>query len=122
MVGEADELKGKRARIGLRHCKACKKDFTVKVGTAFESSHIELHKWFQAEYLMGASKKGISAHQLHRTLEITYKGAWFMAHRLREAMRALMPKTWAVRTRRLRPTKLTSAVNPAIARAGCRPK
>ena len=91
VIGEAYELKGKRARPGLRRCKACKKDFTVKVGTVFESSHIPLHKWFQAAYLMASSKKGVSAHQLHRTLEITYKSAWFLAHRLREAMRVLVP-------------------------------
>lgn len=88
VVGEAYELKGKRSRIGLRRCKACKKDFTVRVGTIFESSHVELYKWFQAVYLMASSKKGISAHQLHRTLEVTYKTAWFMAHRIREAMRS----------------------------------
>ena len=93
VVGEAYELKGKRARPGLRRCKACGKDFTAKIGTVFESSHIPLHKWFQATFLMVSSKKGISAHQLHRTLEITYKSAWFMAHRLREAVRdgALVP-------------------------------
>jgi transposase-like protein len=87
VVGEAYELKGKRARVGLRRCGACKKDFTVKVGTVFESAHIPVHKWFQAAYLMSSSKKGVSAHQLHRTLEITYKSAWFMCHRIREAMR-----------------------------------
>jgi transposase-like protein len=89
VVGESYELKGKRARIGLRRCGACKADFTVKVGTVFESSHIPLHKWFQAAYLMASSKKGVSSHQLHRTLDITYKSAWFMSHRLREAMRVL---------------------------------
>ena len=88
VVGEGYELKGKRSRIGLRRCKACKKDFTVRVGTIFESSHVELYKWFQAVYLMASSKKGISAHQLHRTLEVTYKTAWFMAHRIRKAMRS----------------------------------
>lgn len=87
-VGEAYELS---ARIGLRRCKACRKDFTVTVGTVFESSHIKLPLWFQAAYLMMSSKKGVSAHQLHRMLGITYKSAWFMAHRLREAMRVLMP-------------------------------
>ncbi|WP_421882172.1 IS1595 family transposase [Pacificispira sp.] len=81
------ELKGKSTRQGLKKCGHCRKQFTVRVGTVFESSHIPLHKWFQAAYLMASSKKGISAHQLHRTLEITYKSAWFMAHRLREAMR-----------------------------------
>ncbi len=60
----------------------------MRVGTVFESSHLPLHKWLQAVYLMCASKKGVSAHQLHRVLEITYKSAWFMAHRIREAMRS----------------------------------
>lgn len=79
---------GKTARMGLRRCLECKKQFTVKVGTVFESAHVPLHKWFQAAHLMASSKKGISAHQLHRTLGVTYKTAWFMAHRLREAMRS----------------------------------
>jgi transposase-like protein len=74
-------------RIGLRRCGDCKKQFTCKVGTVFESSHVPVHKWFQAAHLLASSKKGISAHQLHRTLKVTYKTAWFMAHRLREAMR-----------------------------------
>ena len=81
----------KGGRAGLRRCGPCKREFTVTVGTVFERSHIKLHKWFQAAHLMASSKKGISAHQLHRTLEITYKTAWFMEHRLREAMRELLP-------------------------------
>lgn len=88
-IDGSGELKGKTARAGLRKCYSCRKQFTVKVGTVFESSHIPLHKWLQAAYLMSSSKKGISSHQLHRTLEITYKSAWFMTHRLREAMRVL---------------------------------
>ncbi len=75
-------------RHGLKKCGKCKKQFTVRVGTVFEFSHIPLHKWFQAAHLLCASKKGISSHQLHRVLEITYEAAWFMAHRLREAMRS----------------------------------
>lgn len=74
-------------RHGLKKCAECRKQFTVRIGTIFEESHIPLHKWLQAIYLMTSSKKGISAHQLHRVLEITYKSAWFMAHRIREAMR-----------------------------------
>lgn len=81
-------IKGKTARPGLRTCAECRKQFTVKVGTVFESSHVPLHKWFQAAHLLASSKKGFSAHQLHRVLEVTYKTAWFMAHRLREAMRS----------------------------------
>lgn len=83
----AGRLKGKSHRIGLWKCYACRKQFTVKVGTVFEHGRVPLHKFLQAVYLMVSSKKGISAHQLHRTLEVTYKTAWFMAHRIREAMR-----------------------------------
>lgn len=74
-------------RYGIKKCYACRKQFTVTVGTVFESSHVPLHKWLQAAYLMMSSKKGISSKQLERTLEVTYKTAWFMSHRLREAMR-----------------------------------
>lgn len=77
----------KRIRVGLHRCGDCKGQFTVKVGTVFEHMRIPLHKALQAVYLMTSSKKGISAHQLHRVLEITYKTAWFLAHRIREAMR-----------------------------------
>jgi transposase-like protein len=70
-------------RRGLLKCRACRKQFTVTVGTVFEDSHVKLTKWIQAIYLIGASKKGISAHQLHRMLGVTYCAAWFMAHRLR---------------------------------------
>jgi transposase-like protein len=80
-------IKGKTARIGLRTCAECREQFRVTVGTVFEKSKIPLHKWFQAAHLLASSKKGISSHQLHRTLRVTYKTAWFMAHRLREAMR-----------------------------------
>lgn len=75
-------------RHGLKKCSKCRKQFTVRVGTVFESSHIPLHKWFQAVHLLCSSKKGISSHQLHRVLEITYEAAWFMSHRIREAMRS----------------------------------
>ncbi len=70
----------------LYRCRTCKRQFTATVGTIFEDSKIPLNKWFAGIYLMCSSKKGISAHQLHRTLEITYKSAWFMCHRVREAM------------------------------------
>jgi transposase-like protein len=76
----------KGGRDGLRRCGPCKREFTVTVGTVFERSHVKLHIWFQAAHLMASSKKGISAHQLHRALGVTYKTAWFMEHRLREAM------------------------------------
>lgn len=77
----------KRIRVGLWRCGDCKKQFTVKIGTVFEHARIPLHKMLQAVYLVTSSKRGISAHQLHRTLEITYKSAWFLLHRIREAMR-----------------------------------
>lgn len=76
-----------KERHGLWKCRECRKQFTVRKGTIFEESHIEMFKWLQAIHLMVSSKKGISAHQLHRVLEITHKSAWFMAHRIREAMR-----------------------------------
>jgi len=73
-------------RQGVWKCKACHKQFTVRVGTIFEDSHIPLYQWLSAIQFLCASKKGISAHQLHRMLNITYKSAWFMAHRIRYAM------------------------------------
>jgi transposase-like protein len=79
----------KTKRPGVFRCaeKACRKDFSVTMKTVMERSHIALHKWLQAFHLMTSSKKGVSAHQLHRTLNIGYEAAWFMAHRIREAMR-----------------------------------
>jgi transposase-like protein len=79
-------LNGKAHRPGLVHCNACEGQFTVTTGTVMESSHLPLTKWALAFRLMASSKKGISAHQLHRSLGITYKAAWFMAHRIRAAM------------------------------------
>jgi len=80
-------MQGKTTRIGTYKCYACRKPFTVKVGTIFESSHVKMHLWLQAIFLMASSKKGISSNQLHRTLGVTLKTAWFMSHRIREAMR-----------------------------------
>src|SRR5215510_10328138 len=77
---------GSSTRKGVLKCRECRKQFTVTVGTVFEDSHIKMTIWLQAIYLIGASKKGISAHQLHRMLGVTYRAAWFMAHRLRFAM------------------------------------
>ena len=77
----------KGGRVGLYRCGPCKRQFTVKVGTVFESSHVPLKLWLQGTYLMCSSKKGISGHQLMRTLDVQYKTAWFMTHRLREAMK-----------------------------------
>lgn len=85
------KMMGKSTRIGLYKCYDCRSQFTVKVGTIFESSHIKLHLWLQAIFLVASSKKGISANQLHRTLGVTLKTAWFLGHRIREAMREGSP-------------------------------
>lgn len=86
VVGRSAPLKGKSNRIGLYKCYACRKPFTVKVGTIFEDSHIAMRDWLAAIHLICSSKKGISSNQLHRTLGITLKSAWFLSHRIREAM------------------------------------
>jgi hypothetical protein len=77
-----------KMRPGLWKCSGCRKTFRVTVNTIFEDSHIPVHKWMMAIHLMCASKKGISAHQLHRMLGLGYRAAWFMAHRIRYAMNA----------------------------------
>ena len=89
--GAVDESTELPSRPGYYQCNACRKQFTVMVGTVFERSHIPLNKWLMAAFLLCASKKGISAHQMHRMLGITYKSAWFMMHRLREAMKPAKP-------------------------------
>src|SRR5471032_782020 len=89
--GENTLIKGKSVRPGLYQCNACRKPFSVTVGTIMEKSHIPLNKWVLGFHLLASSKKGISAHQLHRQLGITYKAAWFMAHRIREAMKPSNP-------------------------------
>jgi len=81
------EMQGKAHRAGLYNCKECREQFTVTVGSVFERSKIALNKWLLATFLLTSSKKGMSAHQLHRMLGVTYKTAWFMAHRIREAMK-----------------------------------
>lgn len=92
-VERIGKMKGAATRFGLYKCYNCRKQFRVTVGTIFEKSHVALHLWLQAFYLIAGSKKGISANQLHRTLGVTLKTAWFMGHRIREAMRvgSLMP-------------------------------
>src|SRR3954464_12926816 len=87
VVGRSGALKGKSTRIGVYKCYACRKPFTVKVGTIFEASHVKLHIWLQAMFLLCSSKKGMSSNQLHRILGVTLKTAWFMSMRIREAMR-----------------------------------
>ena len=97
--GNADEdliakVEGKKQshRPGLYYCNECKGQFTVTVGTVFERSKVPLTKWWLATHLMASSKKGISAHQIHRMLGVTYKTAWFMCHRIREAMKDMNPE------------------------------
>lgn len=87
VIGRSGKLGGASTRIGVYKCYECRKPFTVKVGTIFESSHIALRIWLQAIFLIASSKKGISANQLHRTLGVTLKSAWFLGHRIREAMK-----------------------------------
>src|SRR5262245_48482021 len=86
-VERISRMKGKATRFGLYKCYACRSQFRVTVGTIFEKSHVPLYMWLQAFYLLAGSKKGISANQLHRTLGVTLKTAWFIGHRIREAMR-----------------------------------
>ena len=92
--GQSETVKalgGKSMGPGWYHCRDCRRKFTAAVGTIYERSHIPMTKWLLATHLMCASKKGISAHQLHRMIGLPYKTAWFMAHRIREGMRDLNP-------------------------------
>lgn len=86
-VERISKMQGKSTRVGVYKCYQCRKPFTVKIGTIFEDSKVAMHLWLQAMYLVAGSKKGISSNQLHRTLGVTLKTAWFMSHRIREAMR-----------------------------------
>jgi transposase-like protein len=87
-VERVSKMQGKSTRVGAYKCYQCRKPFTVKIGTIFEDSKVAMHIWLQAMYLIAGSKKGISSNQLHRTLGVTLKTAWFMSHRIREAMRS----------------------------------
>jgi transposase-like protein len=87
VIGNAAKLAGKSTRPGVYKCRDCRLPFSVTVGTVYERSHIPLHKWLLATHLLTSSKKGMSAHQLHRMLGLAYRSAWFMAMRIREAMR-----------------------------------
>src|SRR5438552_5187445 len=90
-INEATLLRGKSTRPGVYKCRPCEKPFSVTVRTVFEDSKVPLHKWVYASHLLTSSKKGISSHQLMRTLGVSYKTAWFMSHRIREAMKPLAP-------------------------------
>lgn len=87
-LSKIGKVEGKSARAGLYYCGECKAQFTVTVGTIFERSKVPLSKWWLAVHLLASSKKGFSSHQLHRTLGVSYQTAWFMTHRIREAMRS----------------------------------
>jgi transposase-like protein len=87
-VDRISKMQGKSTRVGAYKCYQCRKPFTVKIGTVFEDSKVPMRLWLQAMYLIAGSKKGISANQLHRVLGVTLKTAWFMSHRIREAMRS----------------------------------
>ncbi len=86
-IGNHYKLNGEAHREGSYKCADCRKQFSVTVGTLFERSHVPLHKWLMAVHLLCASKKGHSSHQIHRMIGVTYKTAWFMTHRIREAMK-----------------------------------
>ena len=86
-TGRVGRLNGKSTKTGTLKCYACKKKFSVTVRTVFEDSHVPVHQWLQAVYLICSSKKGFSSHQLMRTMDVQYKTAWFMSHRIREAMK-----------------------------------
>jgi transposase-like protein len=88
-VDRISKMGGKSTRIGAYKCYQCRQKFTVKIGTIFEDSHVPMRLWLQAMYLLCSSKKGISSNQLHRTLGVTLKTAWFMSQRVREAMRTV---------------------------------
>ena len=90
-VDRIGKMGGKSTRVGAYKCYQCRKPFTVKIGTIFEASHVPMNIWLQAMYLIAGSKKGISSNQLHRTLGVTFKTAWFMSHRIREAMKSNDP-------------------------------
>ncbi len=90
-VGRVSPLGGNSMGPGWYFCADCRGKFTVRTGSIYERSHVALHKWVLAVHLLTSSKKGISAHQLHRMLGVTYKTAWFMAHRIREAMKPVNP-------------------------------
>jgi transposase-like protein len=91
-VDQSTLMQGKSHRPGLYQCNACREPFSVTVGTLYERSHTPLHKWLAATHLLMASKKGMSAMQIHRMLGVSYKSAWFMMHRIRESLREKMPE------------------------------
>lgn len=112
------KLQGKSHRPGLYKCSEykCRKQFSVTVGTVFERSKVPLNKWLLAVHLVCSSKKGISAHQIHRNLGMTYKTAWFMCHRIREAMKDTDGHPWVVMEAQSKPMRLSGATTSRKAR------
>jgi transposase-like protein len=113
----AGKLKGKSTRMGVYKCYACRKPFTVRVGTIFEDSHIEMRLWLQAIFLIASPKKGISSNQLARVLGITVKSAWHLSHRIRLAMDQQFGKLGkdAVSSKSMRPTSARSRGRAKVA-------
>jgi transposase-like protein len=106
-------LGGPSTGSGWYYCSACQDKFTVRVGSIFERSHIPLHEWLLAFRLMSSSKKGVLANQIHRTLGITYKSAWFLLHRIREAIR-MMAHRWVAKARPSRAMRLFMAAKRTL--------
>ncbi|WP_116969318.1 IS1595 family transposase [Blastomonas sp. UPD001] len=116
-VDRIGKMGGKSTRIGTYKCYQCRKPFTVKIGTIFEASHVPMHIWLQAMYLIAGSKKGISSNQLHRTLGVTLKTAWFMSHRIREAMRDGSPDLMGGNGGRVEVDETFIGYNPRVKKA-----
>jgi transposase-like protein len=112
---------GGKTQAGYFQCNDCRDKFTCRTGTVMERSHIPVHKWLLAIRLMSASKKGMSAHQLHRMLGVTYKSAWFLAHRIREAMIDSKPTPLGGEGKSVLAMKPTSAIRPNARRLQERP-
>ena len=111
------EGKKRSHRPGLYYCNECKSQFTVTVGTVLERSKIPLTKWLMAAHMFNSGKNGVSAHEIHRTLKVTYKTAWFMMHRLREAMKELNPAPLGGEGQTFKRTKRGTAIHPNARRA-----
>lgn len=116
-VDRIGKMGGKSTRIGAYKCYQCRKPFTVKIGSIFEASHVPMNIWLQAMYLIAGSKKGISSNQLHRILGVTLKTAWFMSHRIREAMRDGAPDLMGGSGGRVEVDETFIGYNPRVKKA-----
>ncbi|MFN3819171.1 IS1595 family transposase [Blastomonas sp.] len=116
-VDRIGKMGGKSTRIGAYKCYQCRKPFTVKIGTIFEASHVPMNIWLQAMYLIAGSKKGISSNQLHRILGVTLKTAWFMSHRIRDAMRDGAPDLMGGSGGRVEVDETFIGYNPRVKKA-----